>query len=103
MATATIRIAGVEKTVEIRPFEGRAHVCGLAAVIGRGSKRYPTTLTLWKVTDAQPYLRGNGRTIDTDGVQWQFGFGTCVRNQQARIVGWADVVGIDNQVNQIRA
>jgi hypothetical protein len=100
--TATINIAGVEQTVEIDPYEGRAWVAGVAAVVGRGVKKYPTSLTLWEVTDQRPHLRGNDLVVDSAGNRWQFHLTTCVRNRQARIVGWAAAVGIDNEVDQTR-
>src|SRR3954469_2973696 len=100
--TATIKLAGVERTVELDILEGRAWVTGVASVIGRGTKHYPDMLTLWAVSGERPARPGNKTVIDSEGQMWQFHLRTCVRNRPARIVGWAEVVGIDNRHDQTR-
>lgn len=73
------------------------------ARIGLGAARYPTNLILFPVREGHPHHRGNEITTDTEGRKWQYHLGTCVRNRQATIVGWADVAGVTNYADQTRA
>lgn len=108
--TATIKVGGVAREVEVHAW-GRgdstepevAVLHSVVGTIGRGAARYPTSLTLWRVEDGKRPHPGNEVTTDDAGRVWQYHYGTCIRNRQARIVGWADVAGITNTQDQARA
>jgi hypothetical protein len=105
--TAPLNLFGESRTVELRFLiradgSGIGHVPGFVATIGRGVARYPDTLTLWLVQEGQKAHRGNYTTVDAEGRTWQFHLSTCVRNRQARIVGFADTAGITNSADQTR-
>jgi hypothetical protein len=80
----------------------RAPVPGLVATIGRGSARYPSTLLLDRLYDGDRNRPGTHKVTDTEGRTWTYHLGTCVRNRQAWITGWADVAGVTNAVDQTR-
>jgi len=81
---------------------GNAPVYGVVGTIGRGSARYPTAVVLFSLAEGETPHRGNRVTTAADGSRWQYHMGTCIRNRQARIVGWADTAGITNSPNQAR-
>jgi hypothetical protein len=113
-ATVALRLFGEIRTVEIDPsishspehpgLAWRATVLGFVATVGRGSARYPTALLLDRYREGinRP-RRGTTTVTDSVGRVWTFHLGTCVRNRQARIIGWADTAGVTNYANQTRA
>lgn len=105
--TATITLRGETREVEIelpRYEGGRARVQDLVvATIGAGSARYPDALELWARKPGEATPSGHTRVVAADGSEWSFHLGTCIRNRQARIVGWADSLGVTNAHSQERA
>lgn len=109
-STAPITINGVTRTVTISSYTSldETHVAhtpwnSVVATIGRGTARYPTALGLYPVRDGVPHHRGNTVTTDAEGRRWQYHLQTCVRNRQARIVGWNDgATAATNAVDQTR-
>lgn len=111
LTTITLDLFGEQRTETIshhNPYcpgepAHAVHIDGLVGTIGNGTARYPTSLTLWRVTDDKPAHRGNTVITAEDGSRWQFNMGTVIRNRNnARIVGWADVAGITNDQTQAR-
>lgn len=98
-----ITLFGETRTVEAVRGTTTAWVAGLVARIGNGRANYPATLTLWEVTDERPAREGQRTVTADDGSVWKFHLGTCIRNRQARIIGWADVAGVTNAHDQTRA
>ncbi len=111
--TTTVEITefGTTRTVEILPLgssdwtaaHGATTSYGVVvATIGRGVARYPDALRLFKLEEGQTAHRGNRTVTAANGLRFQYHLGTCIRNRQARIVGWADVAGITNHIDQAR-
>jgi hypothetical protein len=80
----------------------RAFVHGVVGIIGRGVARYPTTLILNRVREGDKPRQRTTKVTDTEGRNWDFHLGTCIRNRQALIVGWTDEVGATNHNDQER-
>jgi hypothetical protein len=110
----TLTIGGVSRKVALEYLDPNergerdkgyitGHASGVVATIGRGSARYPDMLSLWPVTDKRPAIRGNEIATAADGSVWQYHYGTCVRNRQAQIVGWAADMPVTNEQNQTRS
>lgn len=102
--TAEITIGRETRTVEVNVFEG----CGFTglefvATIGHGVARYPVSIKLFGLAEGEEPHRGNKVTVAASGERFQYHLGTCVRNRQARIVGFAATAGITNHVDQTRA
>lgn len=101
--TVKIAVAGEvrEVTADITP-AGHAITGDIfAATIGRGAARYSSPVLLWPVQDGKVH-GGCKVTTDEQGRQWQYHLQTCVRNRQARIVGFVATVGLTNHVGQAR-
>jgi hypothetical protein len=102
--TVQIAIAGVTRTVELGRIstwdngDSYTFVHGVVATIGRGSARYADTIRLVSSTKN---FRTN-KTTDSNGTVWQYHLNTCVRNHQARIVGWADQAPATNEYGNAR-
>lgn len=106
--TAELDLFGERRTVDVsyfqRPTEiGNAHIVGFVGSIGRGTARYPVTLTLFPLGPEQRPHGGNSVVTDADGHRWEYHLSTCIRNRQGRIVGWADTAGVTNAWDQTRA
>ena len=80
----------------------RAFVHGVVGIIGRGVARSPTTLILNRVREGDKPRQRTTKVTDTEGRNWDFHLGTCIRNRQALIVGWTDEVGMTNHNDQER-
>jgi len=105
--TVEITIAGDTRTVESHTYASldethAIHVNGVVATIGRGTARYPDTLTLHRLRAGDRPRPGTTKVTDSEGREWTYHTQTCVRNRQARIVGWADAAGVTNAVDQTR-
>jgi hypothetical protein len=102
-----IEVGGVARTVTAASYlsldETHAiHVPGVVAVIGRGVARYPAQVTLHRRQPGSPQPRGTELVVDSEGREWTYHLGTCVRNRQARIVAWDDVEQVTNNADQSR-
>lgn len=102
--TFTLNLFGEVRTVTARGglLYDVVHIPGFVGTIGAGTARYPTSLTLWRITDDKPAYRGNFTVTAADGSVWQSNRTTVIRNRQAQIVGWADTAGVTNAQDQTR-
>jgi hypothetical protein len=106
--TVTITVGRETRTVQARTFSNLEEanrvsvVDQVVATIGAGVARYPEFLYLSRLREGDRQRPGTTKVTDTDGRTWTYHMGTCVRNRQARIVGWADTAGITNYHDQER-
>lgn len=106
--TVTVTVGRETRTVEARAFStlDAAHsifVDGVVASIGAGTARYPDMLRLARLQSGQATPQGATRVVDAEGREWSYHLATCIRNRQARIVGWADVLPVTNSHDQTRS
>jgi len=105
--TVTITVGRETRTIEAstRRNIDETHflaIDGVAGTIGAGSARYPATLLLHRLREGQSARSRGTLVTDSEGRQWTYHMQTCIRNRQARIVGWADTAGITNYQDQER-
>lgn len=106
--TVTITVGRETRTVQARTYynldeaDRVSVVDRVVATIGNGVARYPDALRLSRLRDGDRPRPGTTKVTDTGGRVWTYHMGTCVRNRQARIVGWADTAGITNYHDQER-